>query len=182
MTEPVGPPIGTLFTVASIPFTVKPGYRLKSLHLFKKRKRTVSKTNNDNISSSVKRPKHEEDRINSDVIEAVTECSTSDNGGMSVEHNSPNDAHTKALDVSEFYTTAAESFGNGDNTVLTSPQENISKNNQPKMWRKQKRYNNDDDMFFVSKKKLKAHSNMMTKKSKQQTTKGKRLKRLVGIL
>ena len=185
MTVPTGPPIGTLFTAASIPFTVKPGYRLKSLHLFKKRKRTISKTSDENASSvsSSKRHKHEEGRIDSDVIEAVTERSGLDNDGMSVEHDSPNDAYAEALDVSEVYATAAESFGNGDNTVLTSPQKNISKNNnRPKMWRKRKRCNNNDDVFFISKKKLKAHSNVMIKKLKQQTTKGKRLKRFVGVL
>ena len=183
MTEPVGPPIGTLFSAASIPFTIKPDYHLKSFHLLKKRKRTITKPSDENVSSvsSNKRHKHEEDRINSGVIGAVTECNASDNDGMSVEHNSSNDVLTEALDVSEFYATAAESFGNADNTVFTSPQENISKNNRPKMWRKQKRCNNDDDMFFISRKKLKTNSNVITKKSKQRIDKGKSLKRFVAV-
>ena len=138
VTVPVGPPIGTLFSAASIPFTTKPGYHLKSFHLLKKRKRTVSKTSDENVSSvsSNKKLKHEKVRINNDVIGAMSECSTSDNGGMLVEHSSSNDVLTEVLDISEFYATAAESFGNGDNSVFTSPQENVSKSNPPKMWSK----------------------------------------------
>ena len=172
MTPPVGPPIGTLFSAASVPFNVKSiaSYQIKPLQLLKKRKRTISKTSVKDVVSSVdntKRLKQEEDRTNSDIEETVTQCSASDDVGMLAEqHNISNET----LNVSEFYATAAESFGNGDSVVFISPQKNASKSSPP-IWRKRKRYSIDDDMFFISRKKLKANSNEIINKSKLQNNK-----------
>lgn len=170
MTPPVGPPIGTLFSAASVPFNVKSiaSYRLKPLQLLKKRKRTISKTSVKDVVSSVdntKRLKQEEDKTNSDIEETVTQCSAADD--VAEQHNISNEA----LNVSEFYVTAAESFGNGDSLVFISPQKNASKNSSPKIWRKRKRSNNDDNMFFISRKKLKVNSNEIINKSKLQNNK-----------
>ena len=180
MIIPVGPPIGTLFSTASIPFNVKPSCQLKTFHLLKKRKRTISKTSVKDISSSVsgaKRLKQEEDRTNSDVEETVTQCNASDDVRMlAKEHNNSNESLTAALNVSELYTTAVESFTNSDSTAFMSSQESVSKRNPPKKWRKRKRCNNYDDMICIAKKKLKVNSDKTITKSKLHSDKGKRLK------
>ena len=179
-----GPPIGTLFSSASMPFTLKPKYHLKSFQLFKKRKRTISKTNGEDIVSGVKRCRlnyDEDDGTESNTKRTVTGCSASNVGGMLAKCSSLNSTVTQseALDASELYATAAESFDDGHYTVMTSPQESVSKNTPPKIWQKRKRYNNDDDdVFFVSKKKLKTNSDKIIKKSKVQNSKGSRTKGL----
>ena len=183
----VGPPIGTLFSSASMPFTLKPSYHLKSFQLFKKRKRTISKTSGEVIVSGVKRCRliyDEDDGTNGNAKRTVTRCSASNVDGTLAECTSFNDAVTKsgALDASQLYATAAESFDHSHYTVMTSPQESVSKNNPSKIWRKRKRYNNND-MFLISKKKLKTNSDkIIIKKSKVQNSKGSRTKGLCYVL
>ena len=164
MTQPAGPPIGTLFTSASIPFTRRPSYHLKSFQLLKKRKRTISKVNEENTASPIKRHKldyDEENVMNNNANGMLIERT---NDKTMAECINSNDVLTEpeALDVSEYYATAVESF---DDTVLNSPEGNISKKNQPKQWRKRRKYSDDEGMF-ISKKKLKMNSDKIIEKSK----------------
>ena len=166
VTQPAGPPVGTLFTSASIPFTRKPSYHLKTFQFLKKRKRTISKVNEENTSSTIKRHKldyNEEKKI-------MVENATSNDEKTMVECASSNDVLTQSevLDVSEVYATAVESF---DDTVMNSLEGNASKKNQPRLWRKRRRYSDNDRMFVISKKKLKMNSVKIIEKPKIRSTK-----------
>lgn len=132
--------------------------------------------------SSIKRhkPNHDEDEdgdISSSSKRPVREYTASSDDGRLAESASSNDVPTQseALDASEFYATAAKSFDDGHNAMSASPQENVSKETLPMMWRKRKRCNHDD-MFFISKKKLKINSDNIIKKSLIHNKKGNRYK------
>ena len=187
MAASAGPPIGTLFTSASIPFTLKPSCHLKkSFQLFKKRKRTFSKRNEENAvdSSSIKKCKLDCDEtkvINSGTKETLVECATltSDNKVVVESSSSSKDisVQPEALDVSECYMTATESFYEGHDSVLKSPEQVVSKKTA-KMWKKRKAYIYDDkhEMFFISRKKLKLNPEII-KKSKRKEGNKKVLKK-----
>ena len=173
-----GPPIGTLFTSASILFMLKPSCQLKkSFQLFKKRKRTVSKRNEENAvsSSSIKKCKldcDEAKEINNGTKEALVECATLTNDHKAVVESSSKSNYVssqpEALDVSDYYMTATESFYE-DHGVLKSPEHVISKKNPAKIWRKRKTCSdNEHGIIFISKKKLKLNSETIVKKSKRK--------------
>ena len=164
-----GPPNETLFTSASIPFTLKPSCHLKkSFQVFKKRKQR----NEENGIRSVKKRK-----IDCDTKEALVECTTltNDDDKVVVERYScSNDisVQPEALDVSNCYMTATESFYEGHDSVLKSPEQVVSKKIPAKMWRKRKAHDDDKhEMFFISKKKLKLNSEKVMKKSKRKGNK-----------
>ena len=176
---PAGPPIGTLFTSASIPFMLKSSCHLKkSFQLFKKRKRTISKRNEENAvsSSSIKKCKldcDEAKEINSGTKEALVECATLTNDHKVMVERSSKSNHVssqpEALDVSDCYMTATESFYEDRDRVLKAPEHVISKKNSAKIWRKRKTYSDDEHgMIFISKKKLKLNSEMIIKKLKRK--------------
>ena len=162
-----------MFTSASIPFTLKPSYHLKSFQLHRKRKRTVSKINEENTASPIKRQKLEDNDINSNTKRMLVEHATSNDDKTMGERISSNNvlAQPEALDVSECYATAVESFDDGHSAVFNSPEGNFSKKIQPKLWRKRKRYHDTDR---ISKKKLKMNSDKIFEKSetKSNTKKG----------
>ena len=165
VTQPAGPPIGTLFTSASIPFTRKPSYHLKTFQLLKKRKRTISKVNEEN---SIKKHKLDD---NEDSNAKRKQSSASNDDKTMAECISSKDVLTQpeAFDVSEVYATAVESL---DDTVMNSSEVNVSKKNQPRLWRKRRRYSDTDRMFVISKKKLKMNSDkIIIEKSKIRSTK-----------
>ena len=170
VTQPAGPPIGTLFTSASILFTRKPSYHLKTFQLLKKRKRTISKVNEENTSSTIKRHKLDYDEENGNSKKITVENATSNDEKTMVECARSHNVLTQpeVLDVSEVYATAVESF---DDTVMNSPEGNASKKNQPRLWRKRRRYSDNDGMFVISKKKLKMNSDKIIEKSKIRSTK-----------
>jgi len=151
-----GPSIGSLFTSANMAFTHKPKYRSKSFQHVRKRKRTISKKSGEDAASGIK--KHKLDCDGSNIDSAKETLS-----GYNTSHHAV--TQSEALDVSESYATAAESFDVSRDAVLKSPQHNVSKKNPP-VWRKRKRY--DDYMFIISKKKLKMNSDKIIKKSKIQ--------------
>lgn len=105
----------------------------------------------------------EDDGINNYVGRAITDCTTSNDHKTLAECVSSNDVSTQSevLETSEFYATAVESF-DVHSVVLATPQDNVSKKNPAKMWRKRKRCS-DDDLFMISKKKLKINSDKILK-------------------
>ena len=168
VTQPAGPPIGTLFTSASIPFTRKSSYHLKTFQLLKKRKRTIS--NKVNEENTIKKHKLDNAEDSNAKRKQVEHSSASNDDKTMAECISSKDVLTQpeALDVSEVYATTVESF---DDIVMNSPEGNVSKKNQPRLWRKRRRYSDTDRMFVISKKKLKMNSDKIIEKSKIRSTK-----------
>ena len=130
----------------------------------------------ENTASPIKRHKLEENDINSNTKRMLVEHATSNDDKTKGECISSNNVLTQpeALDVSECYATAVESFDDGHSAVLNSPEGNFSKKIQPKLWRKRKRYRDTDRMFVISRKKLKMNSDKIFEKSeiKSNTKKG----------
>ena len=134
-----GPPIGNLFTTASIPFLSKQKFYSTLFHS-KQRKQTKSTGKNDDCVPSVKRYKPE----------------TVDNHESTTSHIRSSDVQSNPLEVSELYLTADESPE--ENDVVDKPPVRLS-HDQPSK-RGMKRSN--DYIQMVSKKRLKlSYSNLL---------------------